>query len=84
MHVFFIREYNWDQDLVEKHLEKLKEKKIVKAMEHGAFTRIIQHEKDIQVCIYIYISKIFDGRTILMGTVSRFLLEFKDLTKKED
>ncbi|XP_073972428.1 uncharacterized protein isoform X2 [Rhodnius prolixus] len=43
------KEYNWDQDLVEKHLEKLKEKKIVKAMEHGAFTRIIQHEKDIQI-----------------------------------
>lgn len=43
------KEYNWDQDLVEKHIEKLKEKKLVKAMEHGAFTRVIQHDKDIQI-----------------------------------
>ena len=41
--------HGWDEKLVQKHLESLKEKGLVKSMDHGAFTRIIQHEKDIQV-----------------------------------
>lgn len=45
----FIRDHGWDEALVQKHVESLKEKGLVKAMDHGAFTRIIQHEKDIQV-----------------------------------
>ncbi|KAK9504610.1 hypothetical protein O3M35_010908 [Rhynocoris fuscipes] len=45
-----IKEYPyWDEDIVSRHIDKLKEKKIVKSMEHGAFTRVIQHDKDIQI-----------------------------------
>ncbi|XP_066904765.1 uncharacterized protein [Halyomorpha halys] len=43
------KDHGWDEALVQKHVESLKEKGLVKAMEHGAFTRIIQHEKDIQI-----------------------------------
>ncbi|CAH1403456.1 unnamed protein product [Nezara viridula] len=43
------KDHGWDEALVQKHVESLKEKGLVKAMDHGAFTRIIQHEKDIQI-----------------------------------
>ncbi|XP_014244009.1 uncharacterized protein LOC106663602 isoform X3 [Cimex lectularius] len=43
------KEHNWEQDLVTQTLDKLKEKQLVKAMEHGAFTRVIQHEQNIKI-----------------------------------
>lgn len=43
------REHNWEEELVLTHLKELQNKGLVKAMDHGAFTRIVQHDTDIQV-----------------------------------
>ncbi|BES97826.1 Conserved hypothetical protein [Nesidiocoris tenuis] len=43
------KQYSWDQDLIRAQIEKLKDKKVVKAMDHGAYTRVIQHDKDVQI-----------------------------------
>lgn len=60
------REHNWEEELVLAHLKELQNKGLVKAMDHGAFTRIVQHDTNIQVsgtcndqvqCILFYFVK---------------------------
>ncbi|XP_054279456.1 uncharacterized protein LOC128997788 [Macrosteles quadrilineatus] len=43
------REHNWEEELVVGHLLELQKKGLVKAMEHGAYTRIVQHDTDVQI-----------------------------------
>ena len=46
---YFLREHSWDENGVYNHIEDLKGKGLVKAMEHGAFTRVIQQDNAVQV-----------------------------------
>ncbi|CAK9798675.1 hypothetical protein ANTPLA_LOCUS1725 [Anthophora plagiata] len=43
------KEHGWDPSAVEIKLKELQEKGIVKAIEHGAFTRVVQQDTQIQV-----------------------------------
>ncbi|XP_054016260.1 uncharacterized protein LOC128896801 isoform X1 [Hylaeus anthracinus] len=43
------KEYGWDPSAVEIKLKELQEKGVVKAMEHGAFTRVVHQDTQIQV-----------------------------------
>lgn len=43
------KEHNWEEELVLAHLKELQNKGLVKAMDHGAFTRVVQHDTDIQI-----------------------------------
>ncbi|XP_076162734.1 uncharacterized protein LOC143144322 isoform X2 [Ptiloglossa arizonensis] len=43
------KEYGWDPSAIEVRLKELQEKGVVKAMEHGAFTRIVHQDTQIQV-----------------------------------
>ncbi|XP_046683859.1 uncharacterized protein LOC124369800 isoform X2 [Homalodisca vitripennis] len=43
------REHNWEEELVVGHLLELQRKGLVKAMDHGAYTRIVQHDTNVQV-----------------------------------
>lgn len=44
------REHSWEEELVVGELLELQRKGLVKAMDHGAYTRIVQHDIDVQVC----------------------------------
>ncbi|XP_050494397.1 uncharacterized protein LOC126875493 isoform X2 [Bombus huntii] len=43
------KEHGWDPSAVEIKLKELQEKGVVKAMEHGAFTRVVHQDTQIQV-----------------------------------
>ncbi|XP_068987353.1 uncharacterized protein [Bombus flavifrons] len=43
------KEHGWDSSAVEIKLKELQEKGVVKAMEHGAFTRVVHQDTQIQV-----------------------------------
>ncbi|CAD1481016.1 unnamed protein product, partial [Heterotrigona itama] len=43
------KEHGWDPSAVEVKLKELQEKGVVKAMEHGAFTRVVHQDTQIQV-----------------------------------
>ncbi|XP_076391918.1 uncharacterized protein LOC100878833 isoform X4 [Megachile rotundata] len=43
------REHGWDPSAVEIKLKELQEKGVVKAMEHGAFTRVVHQDTKVQV-----------------------------------
>ncbi|XP_076637133.1 uncharacterized protein LOC143349622 isoform X2 [Colletes latitarsis] len=43
------KEYGWDPSAIETKLKELQEKGVVKAMEHGAFTRVVHQDTQIQV-----------------------------------
>lgn len=43
------REHGWEPSAVENKLKELQEKGVVKAMEHGAFTRVVHQDTQIQV-----------------------------------
>ncbi|XP_076296388.1 uncharacterized protein LOC143216814 isoform X2 [Lasioglossum baleicum] len=43
------KEYGWDPSAVEAKLKELQEKGVVKAMDHGAFTRVVHQDTQIQV-----------------------------------
>lgn len=45
----YCREHGWDSSAVEIKLKELQEKGVVKAMEHGAFTRVVHQDTQIQV-----------------------------------
>ncbi|XP_012347914.1 uncharacterized protein LOC100867628 isoform X3 [Apis florea] len=43
------KEHGWDPSAVEIKLKELQEKGVVKAMEHGAFTRVVHQDTQVQV-----------------------------------
>ncbi|XP_061942651.1 uncharacterized protein LOC108000254 isoform X3 [Apis cerana] len=43
------KEHGWDPSAVEVKLKELQEKGVVKAMEHGAFTRVVHQDTQVQV-----------------------------------
>ncbi|XP_076375479.1 uncharacterized protein LOC117219397 isoform X3 [Megalopta genalis] len=43
------KEHGWDPPAVEAKLKELQEKGVVKAMDHGAFTRVVHQDTQIQV-----------------------------------
>lgn len=43
------REHGWEPLAVEAKLKELREKGLVKAMEHGAFTRVVHEDTQVQV-----------------------------------
>lgn len=43
------KEHGWEPSAVENKLKELQEKGVVKAMEHGAFTRVVHQDTQIQV-----------------------------------
>ncbi|CAL7935032.1 unnamed protein product [Xylocopa violacea] len=43
------KQHGWDPSAVEVKLKELQEKGVVKAMEHGAFTRVVHQDTQIQV-----------------------------------
>lgn len=45
----YYREHGWDPSAVEIKLKELQEKGVVKAMEHGAFTRVVHQDTQVQV-----------------------------------
>lgn len=47
--VFVFREHGWEPSAVEAKLKELQEKGLVKAMDHGAFTRVVHEDTQIQV-----------------------------------
>lgn len=46
---FIYREHGWDPPAVEAKLKELQTKGVVKAMEHGAYTRVVHQDTQIQV-----------------------------------
>lgn len=54
IHVF--REHGWEPLDVETKLKELQEKGLIKAMDHGAFTRVVHEDTQVQV-IYYYLIK---------------------------
>lgn len=49
LYLCYFRDHGWQEEMVQKHVDNLRNKGLVKAMDHGAFTRVIQHDQDIQV-----------------------------------
>lgn len=45
------REHGWEPSAVEAKLKELQEKGLVKAMDHGAFTRVVHEDTQVQVTI---------------------------------
>lgn len=43
------KEYGWELSAVEAKMKELQEKGVVKAMEHGAFTRVVHQDTQVQV-----------------------------------
>lgn len=41
--------YGWEEEEVLKHMKHLESKNVVKPMEHGAFTRVVHHDTDVQI-----------------------------------
>lgn len=52
IHVF--REHGWEPLDVETKLKELQEKGLIKAMDHGAFTRVVHEDTEVKV-IYYYL-----------------------------
>lgn len=46
---FYGRHYGWEEELITKHLNDLESKGLVKPLDHGAFTRRVQNDVDVQV-----------------------------------
>lgn len=46
--------HGWDEDAVNKTLTTLQEKRLVEALEHGAFTRAGQADTNVQVCLLLH------------------------------
>lgn len=46
-------QHGWDEDAVNKTLTTLQEKRLVEALEHGAFTRAGQADTNVQVCFLL-------------------------------
>ncbi|XP_039291008.1 uncharacterized protein LOC111044867 [Nilaparvata lugens] len=44
-----VKEHSWSDEDIVIHIKELQKKKLVKAMEHGAFTRVVSHDPDIQI-----------------------------------
>ncbi|KAG7205252.1 hypothetical protein KM043_018331 [Ampulex compressa] len=44
-----VKEHGWEPSAVEATLKELQEKGLVKAMEHGAFTRVVHQDTQVQV-----------------------------------
>ncbi|XP_014470566.1 PREDICTED: uncharacterized protein LOC106742280 isoform X4 [Dinoponera quadriceps] len=49
MVVDMAKEHGWEVSAVEAKLKELQEKGLVKAMDHGAFTRVVHQDTDVQV-----------------------------------
>lgn len=45
------REYNWEPDALNAIMNELQKKGVVKAMEHGAFTRVAHQDTQIKVIV---------------------------------
>lgn len=43
------REHGWEPSDVEAKLKELQEKGLIKAMDHGAFTRVVHEDTQVQV-----------------------------------
>lgn len=52
---FVFREHGWEPSAVEAKLKELQEKGLVKAMDHGAFTRVVHEDTQVQVIYYLNI-----------------------------
>ncbi|KAL1140100.1 hypothetical protein AAG570_000032, partial [Ranatra chinensis] len=43
------KDHFWDEEIVAKYIESLKTRGLVKGMDHGAFTRVMHHESNVQI-----------------------------------
>lgn len=48
------RQHGWEPLDIEAKLKELQEKGLIKAMDHGAFTRVVHEDTQVQV-IYYYL-----------------------------
>lgn len=45
----FYRRYSWEEEAIKNHLNELQNKGLVKALDHGAFTRVTYDDIKVKV-----------------------------------